>query len=173
MIDQDILDVAAVVTGEKHLALTGWQLEHAIAAMTALGHSRRHISSALLTNERAVAKAAAHIGVALHRHDQRPDEHAIQLVLAGQPMPLTGVDRAEAIRRLAPRGLSSYQIAELLRVNANNVRQVSQRIGVTIGQPQRHTTTGCGHIWPDELTPDASCLSCGLAYADWSQEEAA
>lgn len=27
----------------------------------------------------------------------------------------------------------------------------------------------CTHIWPDELTPDATCLDeCGLAYSEWT-----
>lgn len=31
----------------------------------------------------------------------------------------------------------------------------------------------CGHVWPDELTPDAACLlGCGLEYGDWSEEVA-
>jgi hypothetical protein len=30
----------------------------------------------------------------------------------------------------------------------------------------------CAHIWPDELEPDTPCTSCGLNYAEWSQQEA-
>lgn len=30
----------------------------------------------------------------------------------------------------------------------------------------------CVHVWPAELAPDAECLAgCGLAYADWSEED--
>ena len=29
----------------------------------------------------------------------------------------------------------------------------------------------CPHVWPGELTPDARCEVCGLAYADWSEED--
>ena len=28
----------------------------------------------------------------------------------------------------------------------------------------------CGHEWPPELDADATCLHCGLAYRDWSQD---
>jgi len=27
----------------------------------------------------------------------------------------------------------------------------------------------CEHAWPDELTPDAACGRCCMAYADWSE----
>jgi hypothetical protein len=29
----------------------------------------------------------------------------------------------------------------------------------------------CAHVWPDELEPETTCLHCGLAYADWSEED--
>lgn len=29
----------------------------------------------------------------------------------------------------------------------------------------------CAHVWPDELTPDAACLGCGLTYSEWSEED--
>lgn len=56
--------------------------------------------------------------------EDRVDEHAIELVLDGQPMTLTGRDLEVAVDRLADRGLSYADIAARVRSDEKTVRRI-------------------------------------------------
>lgn len=132
-IPDDILDVAAVVLGEQRINLTGWQRTHAIAAMTALGHSTRHIAWMLGLTRQAANDYARKHGIHLHAVDQRLDWTAINMVVTGQArIHLIGADREEAIRLMAPR-LNTDEIGARLAVgDSHEVRRIAARIGVTL-----------------------------------------
>ncbi|WP_435233330.1 hypothetical protein [Micromonospora aurantiaca (nom. illeg.)] len=134
-IPTELLDIAAVVTGEQRITLTGWQLDTAITAMVALGHSTRHIAYSLNRSEASVRKRAEHLGVRLNRYDQRPDWTAIDMVVAGDAqMHLLGVDRREAIRAMAARGIDSIEMGRRLKEHPENVRKLAKQIGAPIAR---------------------------------------
>lgn len=101
-IPDDILAVAAVVTGGQSAALAGWQQAAAVTAMAALGYSRDHVAWALKVVPQHATGLARKYGVTLPLHDQRYDPVAVEAVCQGTPMRLLGADRDEAIRRLGP-----------------------------------------------------------------------
>lgn len=137
MIPDDILQVAAVVTGEERIHLVGWQRIHAIAAMAALGYSRRHIAWALDSSTTRVNQIALTNNITMHSHDQRPDDLAVAMVCAGYRMRLTGVDRDEAIRRLAANRVTCERIAHLLKTKPSTISRTASRIDVRLPKPRR------------------------------------
>lgn len=132
----EILDIAAVVTGAKQLPLTGWQRDQAIHAMCALGYTTEHIADSLTFNTQTVQELARNIGAKLNRRD-RSDPTAIEYVLQGTQMRLTGTDRDEAIRQLATRGKTCSEIAALICATSPQVSAAASRLGVRL--PRKET----------------------------------
>lgn len=64
------------------------------------------------------------------------DELAVSFVCAGTPMRLRGADRAEAVRRLAARGMIASVIAERTMCTAPDIRVVARRIGLVLPKKQ-------------------------------------
>jgi len=136
VIPDDILTVAAVVTGEERHKLTGWQRDHAIAAMTALGYSGQHIAWTLDTSWSAVYQAAHRAGLRINHHDQRPDWTAIDMVTSGTAhLRLTGVDRDEAIRAMADTHTTT-EIARRLLTKPSHINRIADRLGVEVRQAE-------------------------------------
>jgi len=134
-IPDDILAIAGVVTGDDRTKLGGWQRRDAIAAMTALGYSGAHIGWALRTSQAAIYKTASEFGLRLNIADQRLDWTAIDMVVNdGECLHLSGLDRAEAVRQMAPHHTST-EIARRLRTDATEIARVARRDGITIRQP--------------------------------------
>lgn len=132
-IPDDILTVAAVVTGEERTKLMDWQRQDAIAAMHALGYSGNHIAWALCTSRDAIYQTAMAIGIRLHRHDQRPDWHAVYWVTHhGARMPLKGADRVEAVRGLVTKGYHGEEIARRLQCSTHPVETIAANLGLTL-----------------------------------------
>lgn len=149
-IDPDILAVAAVVLGEQRTNLTGWQRDHAIHAMTALGYSRHHIAWSLRTSLGNIKEYCRRRNIHTHTTDQHRDWVAIDMVVTGTArIHLTGPDRAEAIRVMAGH-LTADEIAHRLRLpEATDAREIAKRLGVTLLERDRwswesYMTTGNG-----------------------------
>lgn len=84
-------------------------------------HDRGHVC----TKCGAVPAAALRLS-----DDGHLDDIAVERAMQGDPVPLTEAERAEAIRRLAARGLSDTAIAKLLHCTARTVLRWRQSQGV-------------------------------------------
>lgn len=136
-IPEDVLAVAAVITGGEQLRLTGQQRLDVIAAAHALGWRQERITAALrLTSAEQVRRLARSIGISLLEPDHDPDWVAIDIVCAGTAMVLHPADRVEAIRQLAPTRTMT-EIAALIGCPYDVVCRLATRIGV---QPRRAGT---------------------------------
>lgn len=92
---------------------------------------------------------------------------AAQQIDGVQELQQAARDRQSAeIARLFRAGHTAYTIATLTGYDRKAVHRSIDQQGL-----RRSRTDDCGHVWPPELDPDARCLHCGLAYAEWSQDE--
>jgi hypothetical protein len=129
MIPDDVLAVAGVVLGEDTAHLTGWQMRHALAAMTALGQSRKHMAWALETSEQMVWNVCREIGVRPHARDQVIDFQAVEFVVGGDTLTLKDETRNEAIRQMAQNGVRLDVIAKRLGEPMERIRLQAKRLG--------------------------------------------
>ncbi|WP_431881713.1 hypothetical protein [Micromonospora chalcea] len=128
---EEAWEVAAVVLGEEQRALEGWQLDAAIAAMTALGDSDRHIAWWLGLHRGTVYKKLAQQGRKPNYSDQRLDYWGIWVVTRGGRAALRGKDRLAAMKIMARRGLNNAEIAgRLMMNNPASVTQIGVRFGI-------------------------------------------
>lgn len=127
----DISNIAAVITGGEHLHLTGWPRNLAVEAMHALGWRRERMAEALSITRDHLSNLCAQLGLRM-AEDTEPDWFAVQWVCEGAEMPLTGVDRDVAIRRLAALGRTAPQIAKVLCSKPHLVREHANRLGVVL-----------------------------------------
>lgn len=134
---RQILDVAAVVLGEARLPLTGWQRRHAMQAMTALGYPGGDIADALCIDRSIVSVAAHRLGVRLLHTTQRPDWVGVTMVVTGTArMRLRGIDRIEAIRQMAAKGVRVDVIAWRTRTDMATVRRLAyEHLGLDLPKP--------------------------------------
>lgn len=134
-IPHDARLVAAVVVGGQQMKLTGPRMRDAIAAMHALGCTQHHIAERLRTTVNTVEQRAREMGRRFPARDPEPDLLAVEFVCQGTRMPLKGVDRAEAVRRLAGR-YSAPEIAFLLLDDdPRRITALASRLGVSTRQP--------------------------------------
>jgi hypothetical protein len=133
-IPADVRAIAAVVVGGRRIHLEGEARRLAVSAMHALGYSRTHMAWVLKTRPQRVTEVANRLGILLHHHDQRPDPIAVQFVCEGIPMPLTGADRDEVVRRLGPTK-TAEEIGQLVGSKRQTISVLASRLGV-------HTNAG-------------------------------
>jgi hypothetical protein len=133
MIPDDVLAVASVVLGEETAHLLGWQMRDAMAAMTALGQSRKHIAWALQTSEQMVYNVCRELGIRSHQFDQAVDVVGVEMVVSGAGrLPLMGEDRNEALRQMAAAEVRLDVIARRLCAPIDTVRIAARRLGLQL-----------------------------------------
>lgn len=132
-VPQEIWDIVGVVLGEHPRTLTGWQLDDALRAMSALGHGTLHMAACLKMHRATIEKKLKRLGLRAHLRDQRLDEIGIAIAVLGGRIALRGPDAIEAIRQLAERRLNKIQIARRLMIpNPDTVATMANRHGIRL-----------------------------------------
>ncbi len=131
-IDQDVLDIAAVVLGQEPVPLGKPARAQALAAMNALGYGPEYMGEQLGVGTRTVASLASVLRVPLTRGREFVDHRAVEFVLQGTPMRLRGNDMDAALAALHERGRTVSDCARLLDSDAQTVREHAGKLGLDL-----------------------------------------
>lgn len=130
----DVLDIVGVVLGVDPVPLDKPARTLALQAMNALGYSSPYMAEVLLVAPRTVASVSRRLQVPLTRGRGFVDGLAVDFVLQGTPMALTGIDRDAALRQLVRRGKTIGQCARLLRASRQNIRERARELGLALAE---------------------------------------
>jgi len=133
-IEQDVLDIVAVVLGECQVPLAKPARAQALAAMNALGYTAAYMGEQLGVATRTVASLASVLRVPLTRGREFVDHRAVEFVLQGTPMRLRGNDMDAALAALHERGRTVGDCARLLCAEPQTVREHAGNLGLDLNE---------------------------------------
>lgn len=122
-IEQDVLDIVAVVLGAEQVPLDKPARAEALRAMNALGYTAQYMGEQLGVHPRSIASMASLLRVPLTRRREFVDQRAVQFVLQGTPMRLRGNDMDAALTALAEQGRTVADCARLLCADPQTIRK--------------------------------------------------